>query len=99
MTEIEADYARQQVTYFHEQSSLLEMENTEELYRLVCEHFKVKDYTSIPEDDLAAYIALRLRKGKFSIVFYSISERNGLIEKAKVAFQVTKGDEEESNVK
>lgn len=99
MTEIEADYARQQLTYFHAQSSLLEMKNTEELYRLVCEHFKVKDYTSIPEDDLAAYIALRLRKGKFSITFYSIGERNGLIEKAKVAFQVTKVDEEESNVK
>ncbi len=99
MTEIEADYARQQIAYFHEQSSLLEMRNTEELYKLVCEHFKVKSYTSIPEDELTAYIALRLRKGKFSIVFYSISERNGLIENANVAFRVIKHDGEEGDVK
>lgn len=90
MTEIEADYARQQIAYFHEKSSLLEMQNTEELYRLACKHFKVKDYTSIPENELAAYIKVRLKKGDFSIVFYSVSERNGLIEKAKVAFRVVK---------
>ncbi|EGR3402350.1 hypothetical protein DMN98_03495 [Vibrio parahaemolyticus] len=99
MTEIEADYARQQIAYFHEKSSLLEMQNTEELYQLACKHFKVKDYTSIPEDELAAYIKVRLKKGDFSIVFYSVSERNGLIEKAKVAFRVVKKDGENNDDK
>ncbi|EOS8325244.1 hypothetical protein ACNPJX_001349 [Vibrio parahaemolyticus] len=99
MTEIEADYARQQIAYFHEKSSLLEMQNTEELYQLACKHFRVKDYTSIPEDELAAYIKVRLKKGDFSIVFYSVSERNGLIEKAKVAFRVVKKDGESNDGK
>ncbi|MFA0523253.1 hypothetical protein AB4517_06535 [Vibrio sp. 10N.222.52.C3] len=99
MTEIEADYARQQIAYFHEKSALLEMQNTEELYQLACKHFKVKDYTSIPEDELAEYIKIRLIKGKFSIVFYSVSERNGLIEKAKVAFKVVKKDGESNDGK
>lgn len=90
MTDLEAEYARQQLTYFTEKSSLLEMQNTEELYQLVCEHFKVKEYTDIDEDELNEYLQLLLIKGTYKIDFFSMGDDSGLISEAKVAFKVAK---------
>ncbi|EKK9986099.1 hypothetical protein PP645_001691 [Vibrio vulnificus] len=90
MTDLEAEYARQQMTYFYENSSLLEMQNIEELYQLVCDHFKVKDYTDIEEDDLHDYLELLLMKGTYQIEFFSMGDSFGLINEAKVAFKVVK---------
>lgn len=93
MTDLEAEYARQQMTYFHEKSSLLEMQNTEELYQLVCEHFKVKEYTDIDADELQDYLDLLLMKGTYKIDFISMGDSFNLIGNTKVAFRVVKNNE------
>lgn len=87
MTELEAEYARQQVTYFHENSSLLEMQNTEELYQLICKHFNVEDYIAINKDELQEYIELCLAKGIYQIEAIGIGESTSLIEESIVSFK------------
>ena len=93
MTDLEAEYARQQMTYFYEKSSLLEMQNTEELYQLVCEHFKVKQYTDIDADELQDYLEILLMKGTYKIDFISMGDTLDLIGSTKVAFRVIKKHE------
>lgn len=93
MTDLEAEYARHQMTYFHEKSSLLEMENTEELYQLVCEHFKVKQYTDIDADELQDWLDISLMKGIYKIDFISMGDNLGLVGSTKVAFRVVKNSE------
>ena len=66
------------------------MQNIEELYQLVCEHFKVKEYTDIDEDELHEYLQLLLIKGTYKIDFFSMGDDSGLISEAKVAFKVAK---------
>jgi len=93
MTDLEVEYARQQMTYFYEKSSLLEMQNTEELYQLVCDHFKVKEYTAIDADELQDYLEILLMKGTYKIEFISMGDNLNLIGNTQVAFKVIKNNE------
>lgn len=90
MTEIEAEYARQQMYLFNESSSMLEMNNTVELYNDVCKHFKVVDVSEVGEDDLSEWIELCLNKGIYSIEVIGLEESNRLFERCNVAFKLRK---------
>lgn len=92
MTEIEAEYARQQMYLFNESSSMLEMNNTEELYSDVCNHFKVKEVSEVGEDELSEWIELCLIKGIYSIEVIGLDESNSLFEECNVAFKLRKRD-------
>ena len=93
MTDLEAEYARQQLTYFYEKSSLLEMQNTEELYQLVCEHFNVKGYSDIDAEELQVYLEILLMKGTYKIDIISMGDTLDLIGSTKIAFRVVKTNE------
>ncbi|TGA73254.1 hypothetical protein VFES401_00645 [Aliivibrio fischeri] len=92
MTEIEAEYARQQMFLFHEKNSMLEMRNTEDLYNDICTHFKVKDVSSINEDELNEWIELCMFKGVYRIDVISLEEESGLFDGCSVAFKLCKGE-------
>lgn len=89
MTELEAQYSRMQLTYFHENSSLQEVQNAEELYEMVCKHFNVTDYSHIDSDEIQDYLEMLIVEGKVNITFISVGDRNDVIKQAKVAFKIT----------
>jgi len=90
MTGIEAEYARQQMYLFNKSSSMLEMNNTEELYNDVCKHFKVKNVSEVDEDELSEWIELCLIKDIYSIEVIGLEASNSLFEECTVAFKLRK---------
>ncbi|TKF36103.1 hypothetical protein FCV50_02535 [Vibrio kanaloae] len=90
MTEIEAEFARQQMYLFNENSNMVDLKNTEELYNDVCMHFKVKDVSEIDEDELSEWLELCIIKGIYSIETIGLKEANQIFDECRVAFRLRK---------
>jgi len=73
ISEIEAEYAVQQLRVFNENKSLSEIENIEDLNRDVCQHFNVENIAMVSDNDLTDWLQFAIAEGSYQITPYSIS--------------------------
>ncbi len=88
MVEVEAEYAAQQLRLFRVDNKLSDIENIEQLYNNVCEHFKVKAITEVPSNELNEWLNYAIKSNKYEIYAYGIETDNPLYS-ATVAVKVT----------
>lgn len=87
MVEVEAQYAQQQLRLFGTNQKITEMENIETLNRDVCEHFRVKSVSALPDQDLKDWLEHALNSGRYKIFAYDIGHETSNF-RARVAFEI-----------
>lgn len=89
LPDIECQYVTEQL-WLHEASGETEINNIEEVYREVCQHFKVRSLSLVDEGDLKDWLEMEFHRKAYSIRPYSVHVQ-GQIAETQVCVRMKKG--------